>query len=60
MPSCLGDFTFKSNKCHEDCFNRLKCSRLTKRFSLKPKLGFIINHSNLIKRCWREVSKALG
>jgi hypothetical protein len=26
MPSCLGDFTSKSNKCHEDCFTKLKCS----------------------------------
>jgi hypothetical protein len=37
-----------------------KAQVLTKRFSLNPKLGFITNHSNLIKRCWGDVSKALG
>jgi hypothetical protein len=26
MPSRLGGFTSKSNKCHEDCFTNLKCS----------------------------------
>jgi hypothetical protein len=26
MPSHLGGFTSKSNKCHEDCFTKLKCS----------------------------------
>jgi hypothetical protein len=25
-PSRLGYFTSKSNKCHEDCFTKLKCS----------------------------------
>jgi hypothetical protein len=25
-PSHLGGFTSKSNKCHEDCFTKLKCS----------------------------------
>jgi hypothetical protein len=48
--SHLGGFTSKSNKCHEDCFTKLKCSRLTKRFSLNHILGFITNHSNLTKR----------
>jgi hypothetical protein len=27
MPSHLGGFTSKSNKCHEDCFTKLKCSQ---------------------------------
>jgi hypothetical protein len=27
MPSHLGGFTSKSNKCHEDCFAKLKCSQ---------------------------------
>jgi hypothetical protein len=27
MPSHLGGFTYKSNKCHEDCFTKLKCSQ---------------------------------
>jgi hypothetical protein len=26
MPSRLGGFTSKSNKCHKDCFTKLKCS----------------------------------
>jgi hypothetical protein len=26
MPSPLEGFTSKSNKCHEDCFTKLKCS----------------------------------
>jgi hypothetical protein len=26
-PSHLGGFTSKSNKCHEDCFTKLKCSQ---------------------------------
>jgi hypothetical protein len=59
-PSHLGGFTCKSNKCHKDGFTKLKCSRLIKRFSLNPKLGFIRNHSKHKKRCWGEVSKALG
>jgi hypothetical protein len=27
MPSRLGGFTFKSNKCYQDCFTKLKCSQ---------------------------------
>jgi hypothetical protein len=57
MPNRLGGFTFKSNKYHEDCFIKLKCSRLTKRFSLNPKLEFITNHSNLTKRCWERYQR---
>jgi hypothetical protein len=26
-PSRLGGFTYKSNKCHKDCFTKLKCSQ---------------------------------
>jgi hypothetical protein len=59
MPSRLGGFTSKSNKCHEDCFTKLKCSNHSQRGISQPKLGFIINHSNLIKRCWGELTKAL-
>jgi hypothetical protein len=56
-PSRLGGFTSKSNKYYEDCFTKLKCSRLTKRFSLNPKLEFITNHSNLTKRCWERYQR---
>jgi hypothetical protein len=27
MPSHIGGFTSKSNKCHKDCFTKLKCSQ---------------------------------
>jgi hypothetical protein len=60
MPSRLGDFTSKSNKCHEDCFAKLKCSNHSQRGISQPKLGFITNHSNLRKRYWGELTKALG
>jgi hypothetical protein len=33
-PSRLGDFNFKSNKCHKDCFTKLKCSSAHKEDSL--------------------------
>ena len=42
-PSRLGGFTSKSNKCHEDCFTKLKCSnaqRAHKEDSLNPNLDF--------------------
>jgi hypothetical protein len=29
-PSLLRGFTYKSNKCHEDCFTKLKCSSANK------------------------------
>jgi hypothetical protein len=59
-PSHLGGFTFKSNKCHKDCFTKLKCSNHSQRGISQPKLGFGINHSNLTNRCWGELTKALG
>jgi hypothetical protein len=59
MPNHLGGFTFKSNKYHEDCFTKLKYSNHSQRGISHPKFGFIINHSNLIKRCWGELTKAL-
>jgi hypothetical protein len=40
MPSRLGDFTSKSNKCHEDCFTKLKCSSAHKEDLTQP-LGWI-------------------
>jgi hypothetical protein len=42
-PSRLGGFTSKSNKCHEDCFTKLKYSnaqRAHKEDSLNPNLDF--------------------
>jgi hypothetical protein len=59
MPSHLGGFTSKSNKCHKDCFTKLKYSNHSQREISQPKLGFITNHSNLTKRCWGELTKAL-
>jgi hypothetical protein len=58
-PSRLGGFTSKSNKCHEDCFIKLKCSNHSQRGISQPKLGFLTNHSNLTKRWWGELTKAL-
>jgi hypothetical protein len=60
MPSHLRGFTSKSNKCHEDCFIKLKCSNHSQRGIFQPKLGFITNHSNLTKWCWGEITKTLG
>jgi hypothetical protein len=38
----------------------LKYSNHSQRGISHSKLGFITNHSNLTKRCWRELTKALG
>jgi hypothetical protein len=38
--SHLRGFTFKSNKCHKDCFTKLKCSSAHKEDSLNPPLRF--------------------
>jgi hypothetical protein len=35
-PSHLGGFTSKSNKCHEDCFTKLKCSSTHKEDLTQP------------------------
>jgi hypothetical protein len=45
MPSCLGGFTSKSNKCHEDCFIRLKCSTAHKEDLTQP-LAWISHKSH--------------
>jgi hypothetical protein len=36
MPSRLGGFTSKSNKCHEDCSTKLKCSSVHKEDLTQP------------------------
>jgi hypothetical protein len=36
MPSHLGGFTSKSNKCHKDCFTKLKCSSAQKEDLTQP------------------------
>jgi hypothetical protein len=59
-PSHLGGFTSKSNKCHKDCFIKLKCSNHLQRGISQPKLGFITNHLNLTKSYWGDLTKALG
>jgi hypothetical protein len=59
MPSRLGGFTSKSNKCYKDCFTKLKCSNTHKKDSLNTPLSFLINHKILTKRGWRELTKAL-
>jgi hypothetical protein len=38
----------------------LKYSNHSQRGIFEPKLGFIINNSNLTKRCWGELTNALG
>jgi hypothetical protein len=40
MPSHLGGFISKSNKCHKDCFTKLKCSNTHTEDSLNPNLDF--------------------
>jgi hypothetical protein len=37
-PSHLGGFTSKSDKCHKDCFTKVKCSGAHKADSLNPPL----------------------
>jgi hypothetical protein len=56
--SCLGGFTSKSNKCHKDCFTKLKCSKSHKEDLTQPKLGFLKNNTNLTKMCWEKFTKA--
>jgi hypothetical protein len=58
MPSRLGGFISKSNKCHKDCFTKLKCSSDHKEYSLNLHLSFLTNHKILTKRGWRELTKA--
>jgi hypothetical protein len=56
-PSRLGGFTSKSNKCHKNCFTKLKFSQ---RGSHSTIAWFLINQPNLTKRYRGEVSKAYG
>jgi hypothetical protein len=51
-PSYLEGFTFKSNKCHKDCFTKLNAQMLTKRILSTHHLGFLTNHKILTKRGW--------
>jgi hypothetical protein len=44
-PSCLGGFTSKSKKCHEDCFTKLKCSSAHKEDLTQP-LAWISHKSH--------------
>jgi hypothetical protein len=64
MPSHLGGFTFKSNKCHEDCFTKLKCSSAHKQ-DLTQSLAWISHKSHKphlevkgrgIKGSWKSIS----
>jgi hypothetical protein len=63
MPSHLGGFTSKSNKCHKDCFIKLKCSSAhkedltqplawTSHKSLKP-------HLEVKGRCLKGIRKSI-
>jgi hypothetical protein len=45
MPSRLGGFTSKSNKCHEDYFTKLKCSSAHKEDLTQP-LAWISHKSH--------------
>jgi hypothetical protein len=45
MPSRIGGFTFKSNKCYEDCFTKLKCSSAHKK-DLTQHLAWISHKSH--------------
>jgi hypothetical protein len=44
-PRHLGGFAFKSNKCHEDCFTKLKCSSVHKGDLTQP-LAWISHKSH--------------
>jgi hypothetical protein len=59
IPSHLGGFTSKSNKCHKNYFTKLKCLMLIKRILSTHHLDFLINHKILTNRGWGELTKAL-
>jgi hypothetical protein len=59
-PSCLGGFTSKSNKCHKDCFTKLKCSSAHKEDSLNPPLRFSHKSQDHHKEGLRIAHKGFG
>jgi hypothetical protein len=63
MPSCLGGFTFKSNKCFTDVWRSPKYSRLELKWlthkSLHPTLESSTKDMDLIKSGWGELKRLL-
>jgi hypothetical protein len=63
MPSRLGGFTSKSNKCHKDCFTKLKCSSAHKE-DLTQALAWISHkslkpHLEVKERCLKGSRKSI-
>jgi hypothetical protein len=58
-PSHLGGFTSKSNKCHKDCFIKLKCSSAHKENSLNLPLRFSHKSQDPHKEGLRRAHKGL-
>jgi hypothetical protein len=59
-PSRLGGFTSKSNKCHKDCFTKIKCSSAHKEDSLKPPLRISHKSQDPHKEGLERAHKGLG
>jgi hypothetical protein len=63
MPSYLGGFTSKSNKCFTDAWRSPKCSRLELKWlthkSLHPTLESSTNDLDLTKSGWGELKRLL-
>jgi hypothetical protein len=60
MPSCLGVFTSKSNKCYKDCLTKLKCSSAHKEDPLNPPLRFSHKSQDPYKEGLVRAHKGLG
>jgi hypothetical protein len=60
MPSHLGGFTSKSNKCHKDFFTKIKCSSAHKEDSLNPPLRISHESEDPHKEKLGRAHKGLG
>jgi hypothetical protein len=58
--SCLGGFTFKSNKCHKDRFTKIKCSSAHKEDSFNPPLRISHKSQDPHKEELERAHKGLG
>jgi hypothetical protein len=59
-PNRLGSFTSKNNKCHKDCFTKLKCLSARKVDSLNPLLRFSHKSQDPHKEGLGRAHKGLG
>jgi hypothetical protein len=59
-PSLLAGFTSKSNKCHKDCFTKIKCLSVHKKDSLNPPLRISYKSQDPHKEELGRAQKGLG